>query len=145
MKVILLQDVKTLGKKGDIIDVAEGYARNFLFPQHVAVEASPASVKKVQDKKESEKRQNKKAEKEEKALASKLDGQEVVITASANNKTLYAAVSAKDISAGLKELGFKVDPKLIQISTIKEVGTYEALVEFESGFEAVVQVIVEAK
>ncbi len=145
MKVILLQDVKSMGKKGEVIEAAEGYARNFLFPQHLAVEASDKALRDRDEREKAAVRKEKKGEKEERKLASEVDGLEITITAKADKGKLYAAIHAKDIASAIKELGYKVDPEFIKIENIKEAGTFEARIEFPSGFEASVQVTVEAK
>lgn len=145
MKVILLKDVNSLGKKGDIVEVAEGYARNFLFPQHSAVEASPNAVKQVKEKSAGEQRRAKKQEKAEKDQAKKIDGQEFIIKAKTNGQTLYASIGNKDIAQSMKESGFKIDPKYIISPNIKEIGSYEVTIEFPSGFEAIINIIVESK
>lgn len=145
MKVILLADVKSLGREGDVVDVSEGYARNFLFPQHKAVEATEGTLRQKDEKEKSAARKVKKAEKEEKALATSIDGQEVIIEAKADGGKLFAAVTAKDIAKALKEKELKVSDKFIAFEPQKEVGTYEAAVNFPSGFDATVRVVIEAK
>lgn len=145
MKVILLQEVKSIGKKGEVVDVAEGYARNFLFPQHMAVEASAKALKERDDREKSAERKEKKEEKAERQLAAEIDGMEVTIQAKADKGKLYAAVNSKDIASAIKDLGYTVDVKYIKSDPIKEPGTYELRVEFPSGFEATISVIVEAK
>lgn len=145
MKLILLEDVKSLGRAGDVVEVSEGYARNFLFPQHLAVEASDHAL---QEKDKREKSQVKKAKKEDKAerkLAAQVDGAEVIIKAKADEGKLYAAVGSKDVSKALKELGFKVPDKIIDFASTKEIGTTQATVNFPSDFQATVTVIIEAK
>lgn len=145
MKVILLEDVKTLGHQGDVVEVSEGYARNFLFPQHLAVEATEGAVKARDDKARGEKRKAKKAEKDEKKAAAALDGAEVIITAKADKGTLYGAVGAKEVAEQLKKDGKKVKPDWIEFASTKEAGTYEATVTFPSGFDATINIIIEAK
>ncbi len=145
MKVILLEDVKTLGKKGDVAEASEGYARNFLFPQHLALEASPKTLADLEAKKKSGEKKEKKAEKEERKLATSLDGVEVIIEAKADSGKLYAAIGPKDVAKALKVEGFSVAPDLITFAPQKETGTYEANVEFESGFDATITVIIEEK
>ncbi len=144
MKVILLEDVKQLGLKGDVVTVAEGYARNFLFPQHLAVEATEGKVRQMKEKEEAENRRKKKEKKGERQLAANLDGQEVIIQAKADGITLYAAISPKDVAKQLKNLGFSVKSDLIKMDVIKETGEYEASIQFSSGFESHIQIIVEA-
>lgn len=144
MQVILLDDVRALGRKGTVVDVPEGYARNFLFPQHLAVEASAKSLREKDEKEASAKRKTKKEEAAEQRLASQIDGLEVVIQAKADKGSLYAAVGPKQVREGLKEQGYKVDEEFIEMTPMKEVGTQEVTVSFPSGFEAMITVSVEA-
>jgi large subunit ribosomal protein L9 len=144
MKVILLKDVKNIGNEGDIKEVVEGFARNFLFPQHLAVEATEHSIRQQEEKKKAASNKEKKQEKLDRQLISKIDGAEVVITAKADNGKLYASVGVKDVVEGLKDLGFKVTHDDIDFSPKKEIGTYEAIVS-RGEFEAGITVIIEAK
>jgi large subunit ribosomal protein L9 len=145
MKVILLEDVKAQGKKGEVVEVSEGYARNFLFPQHLGLEASPAALAQLEAQKKALKNKEKKADKAERQLAAELDGQEVIIEAKADAGKLYAAIGPKDIAKALKAAGYSVSADLITFAPQKEIGSFEAVVEFESGFEATVNVIIEEK
>lgn len=145
MKLILLEDVATLGKKGEVVEAAEGYARNFLFPQHLAIEASPAALRELTAMKDATKRKESKAVVAEKKLAAQLDGMEVVIEAKANGETLYAAIGPKDIAKALKAEGEKVDVDWIDFAPKKETGTFEATINFPSGFESTITVIIETK
>ena len=145
MKLILLEDVKTLGKKGEVVETAEGYARNFLFPQHLALEASPMALRELAAMKDAGKRKESKAVSAEKKLAAAIDGMEVVIEAKSDAGTLYAAIGPKDIAKALKAEGEKVDVEWIDFAPQKEEGTFEATVNFPSGFEATVTVVIEAK
>ena len=93
MKVILLQDVKKLGKKGDVIEASDGYARNFLFPRKLAEEATAANMHVLNAKKENE-RKKKLAELEAaQKLAAELKGKEVKIEAKGNNGRLFGAIT----------------------------------------------------
>ena len=145
MKVILLEDVKNVGLKGEVVDVSEGYARNFLFPQHLGVEASEDKLREKDQKEKSVAKKAHKAEQTEKKLAHDLDGVEVILQEKADKGTLYGSVGPKEISKGLKALGHKVDASLIKFEPQKEVGTYEATVAFSSGFDATLTIIIEAK
>jgi len=145
MKVILLDDVKKLGHQGDIVDVSEGYARNFLFPQHKAVEATEASLRQKDEQQKAVVRKVKKGELEEKKLAAVVDGAEVIIQAKADGGKLFAAITKKDIAKVLKEKGHKISKDYIAFEPEKETGMYEAIVSFPSGFEATISVVIESK
>lgn len=143
MQVILLEDVASHGRKGTVVEVSEGYARNFLFPAHLAIEASPKALNAKSEKEQREKGKEKKAEKEDRKAAAALDGLEIVITAKSDGGKLYAAVGPKDVKAALKELGHKVDEDQIEMTPMKEAGSGSAIVNFVSGYEATVDIIVE--
>ena len=147
MKIILLKDVSSYGKEGDIVEVNDGYARNFLFPQNLAVQATPQNESAAKEKKEKKVRDDKKALKESGKLTSRLDGLEVVITAKVSEGgKLYAALSANDIVTSIKAEGVKIEPEWVEFSEpIKETGSFEVVVNLPHGFEARVSVRVEAK
>ncbi len=109
------------------------------------MEASPAALAQLEIQKKAVKNKEKKADKEEKMLAAKLDGQEVIITVKADGGKLYAAIGPKDVAKALKAEGYSVAPDLITFAPQKEVGSFEATVEFESGFDATINVIIEEK
>ena len=144
MKVILLEDVKGHGLKGEVVDVSEGYARNFLFPQHLAVEASEQKLHEKKEKDSAAVRRVKKQEEGEKKQAHALDGIEVLIQAKAEGQSLYGSVSAKDVAAALKKMKHQVDADWIEFDPKKELGSYEAIVTFPSGFDATITIIIEA-
>ncbi len=133
MKVILKQDIKGVGKKEEIINAADGYARNYLLPRGLAVEANQKNLKLQEQKKESE--QYKKAKEKETAerLKEELKEVEVVIKASAGkNGKLFGSITNKDIQEILeKEYHIKLDKKKIHLKdSIKEVGEYVAECKF---------------
>ncbi len=141
MKVILLQKVAGLGESEEVKEVSDGYAHNFLFPQHLAVQASERALEQIDAKKN---RHNKEAERElraEEQMVEQLDGLEIEILQKTNEQgNLYAALSASKISDALKEMDFEVDKKYIQVPSIKEVGTYKVSIRFPHGLEAEVTV-----
>ena len=129
MKVILTQDVKGKGKKGQMIEVSDGYARNFMLPKKLAIEATPDAVntRRMNDKATAERIAREKAE----ALATskKLREMTVVVTAKGGgNGRLFGAVTTQEIAAALeKQSGIKLDKRKIVLGeTIKNVGTYTA-------------------
>ncbi|MGL4731337.1 MAG: 50S ribosomal protein L9 [Clostridium sp.] len=127
MKVILLKDVKNVGKKGDVINASDGYARNFLFPKKLAQEANDVNMHILNKKNEAERK--KKLEEMEAAqeLAASLKDKEVKISAkSGDNGRLFGAITSKDISTALdKQYNVKIDKKKIVTDTIKTMGTFE--------------------
>ena len=128
MKIILQQDEKKLGKKGDLVEVSEGYARNYILPKKIGVEATPANMNDLKLKKAN----NEKIAREQLAAAKELAAQleekivEVRIKAGEGGKT-FGSVSAKEISTALKEqYGIDVDKKKLQLpEALNNLGSYE--------------------
>lgn len=128
MKVILKQDVKSLGKKESMVEVSDGYARNFLFPKGLAVEASASNVNVMNTKKEAEKSKKAKELANAKALAEKLKGITVVIkTKAGEHGKLFGSITSKDIADKLKSVhGIEIDKKKINMpDAVKSLGTFE--------------------
>ena len=147
MKVILLEDVKDLGKEGDVVEVSDGHARNFLFPQNMAVVATDAALQK---RKEKEKAMSKKEHKEVSMtgdLAAQLDGYELILEEKMNDSgVLYAAVTKEMIAKALKKAKLKVDVSGIALEApVKEPGEYEVSISLPHGFEAQIRLIIEGK
>ena len=131
MKVILLQDVKKMGKKGDVIEASDGYARNYLFPRKLAEEATANALHVVNAKKENE-RKKKLAELEAaQKLAAELKGKEVTINAKAGDSgRLFGAITNKDVAEAINsEFNLSIDKKKIVVNTIKVAGEYEVEVK----------------
>lgn len=144
MKVILLQDIKNMGKKGDVVNASDGYARNYLFPRNLAQEATNENLHIVNQKKENE-RKKKLAETEEaQALAEKLKGKEVKITVKCGeNGRLFGAITNKDVADNIKkQYNIDVDKKKVVIDTIKQVGIYEAEVKLYAEISTKMKVVV---
>jgi large subunit ribosomal protein L9 len=127
MKVILLEKVKTLGGIGEILNVAEGYARNFLFPRKLAVAADEKNKNVLQDK---QKRLAKKIASEKDAataIKKKLDGLTLeLIKKVGQNGKLFGAVTSSEISKELESRNIIVEKRLISMDSIKSLGTFEA-------------------
>ena len=131
MKIILIQDVKGLGKAGDIKEVNDGYARNFLIKKGMAVEGTPQNLYAAEQKKKiaAEKAAAAKAEAEE--IAKKLNKQVIKVYAKGgeNNGKMFGSVTAENIAEGLKLAGFDIDKKKIETKeTMKEFKKYEVTV-----------------
>ena len=126
MKVILLQDVKGKGKKGQLIEVSDGYARNFMLPKKLAIEATPDAIntKNMNDKATAERIAKEKAAALE--LSNKLRTMTLVVTAKGGGQgRLFGAVTNAEIAAALEKQGIKLDKRKIVLNeNIKNVGTY---------------------
>jgi len=148
MKVILIQDVKNIGTKGQIAEVSDGYARNYLIPKGLADEATKTKLKEIQEKnlKEEKKKTNEKESAE--ALKNKLHGQEVSIRVKAGTgDKLFGAVTAKEISDILK-MNYKVeiDKKKIEIfEPIKHLGQHQVKIKIYPGVQAEIKLDVKAQ
>jgi len=146
MKVILLSDVKGLGKAGDIKEVKDGYARNFLLPRKLATVATPEAIKEFEQKR-AEQEAKLKAEIEKiNEIKEKLESTKVVIKHRLGaNGQLIGAVTNKEIAEKLKEMGFEIDKKQIEHTSIKAPGEYEIDVKFPHAIHAKLNVVVEGE
>ena len=148
MKVIFLQDVKGKGKKGDIKDVSDGYAKNFLLPKKVAVEATNANINDAKGKKESIQHQKDVAEENAKNLCAKINEISLNVTAKGGeNGKLFGSVTSKDLSEQLKsEYKLDVDKrKFVLPDGIKSAGEYTIDIKLHPGIVAKLKVIVKAQ
>lgn len=138
MKVVLLQDVKGHGKKGELCSVSDGYARNFLFPKKLAVEADNAALNELKNREEAKAHHKKEEIAAANETAAKLNGQTVVITAKAGSGgRLFGAVTSKEIAAEIKNtLGIVIDRKKMNVADIKSFGEYTAEVKLYQGITA---------
>lgn len=146
MKVILTQDVKKLGKKGEIKEVSDGYARNYLIPQGFAQEATVSRLKETQDQKQRQERLKTKEEHQARLLKEKLDGKIVSVKAKTGaGDKLFGAVTSREIGEVLqKEFGVNVDKKKIELGeTIKHLGKYPVHIKIYPGIHADLEVSVE--
>ncbi|NLL31327.1 MAG: 50S ribosomal protein L9 [Clostridiales bacterium] len=144
MKVILLQDVKKLGKKGDVVNTSDGYARNFLFPRKLAEEANDTNMHILNTKKENE-RKKKLAEMEEaQKLAAELKDKVIKLQVkSGDNGKLFGAITSKDVAERInKDYKLKIDKKKIVMDTIKLTGEYDIEVKLYPEVSTKMKVII---
>ena len=136
MKVILKQDVKALGKKGDLVNASDGYARNFLFPKGLAVEANATAMNEFNSKETAKKFHKAEEVKAATADAQKLEGKTFQLKAKAGaNGKLFGSVTSKDVAAQIKtDLG--IDKRKIVMDDIKTFGTVQAEVKVYAGITA---------
>lgn len=148
MKVILQQDVKNLGKAGEVKEVQDGYARNFLIPRSLAVEATKVNLKETEEKNISAQKKKEKEKQAAEALKDKVDGKTINIKVkTGGGDKLFGAVTAREIAETVQsEFGIKMDKKKIEISEpIKHLGVYSIKLKIHPSIQAEVKVIVEAE
>lgn len=147
MKIILLEDVKNCGRKGQVKHVSDGYARNYLLPNKLATLATYSAL----DSLEEEMRQRELEANQElvaiQKLAEGIENLNVYIRASVDeNGTLYGGVAKKEIQQAMQDMNFSIDESAIMIDKpIKHTGEYPVTLQFEQGLEAQIKVIVEAE
>ena len=134
MKVILLTEVKGLGKADDVVEVNDGYARNLLFKKNLALEATPVNLNAIKLKRGSLAEKARRELLEAKENGKKLSDQRITLTMkSGEGGRLYGAVTAMDIAAILEKQGYKIDKKHILIKTpIKAVGSFEVTLKLHA-------------
>ena len=145
MKVILLCDVKDIGKKDDIINVSDGYARNFLFPKKWAVEATPGAVKEIERKRAAEEKLEKERRDAAELVAKDLRGKVINITAKCGGQgRIYGSITSQEVAAALKEqYGVEIDKRKIDCEPIRQVGDVVINVTVYTGIKAAMKVHVE--
>lgn len=147
MKVILKADVKSLGKKGDLVNTSDGYARNFLFPKGLAIEANAQAMNEFNNKETAKKFHKAEEIKAANELKDIIEGKTFKVAAKAGaNGKLFGSVTAKDVSAAIKEeMGENIDKRKISMQDIKAFGTTQIEVKVYQGITAKVFVqVVEA-
>lgn len=146
MQVILLQTIKGLGKKGEVISVSDGHARNFLIPKLLAEDASVKAIRRHKEKKQVLQRQEKKQRKTVGMAARSLDGYTLHLKEKVNeNNVLYAAVTKKTVVKALKKEGFTILASQIDLrDPLKTLGTTKVNIKLSDNFEATIQLKIES-
>ena len=148
MKVILLSDVKGSGKKGDLVNVSDGYARNFLLPRKLAKEANAQAINELKNAKEAEQHRIEMQKKEATEIANKINEKTLKLYASAGQGgRLFGSVTSKEIALELKKVyDIDIDKRKISMKEdIKAFGTYECEIKLFAGITAKVYVLVSEK
>ena len=145
MKVILLADVKAKGKKGDLINVPDGYARNFLFPKNLAREADNAAMAEMKSRKDAAEHHKKEEIAAAQALADKLNGKTVTISAKAGSSgRLFGSITSKEIAEEINRVySVNIDKKKLSVADIKNFGEYTAQIKLYAGISAQITVKVQ--
>jgi len=147
MKILLCEDIDRLGWLGDVVEVAEGYARNYLLPQRLATQATEANIRAMAEEKAERTEQRKLDGKRLEAATKAVEGAEAVVAAKANEQGhLFGSITAREIAANLREQGFEITDKIVQLPEhIKEVGTHTVTLRFSEELTTTVNVVVVAE
>lgn len=148
MKVILLQDIKSLGKKGDIVETAEGYGRNYLLPRKLAKEANAANLN--QAKQDKATAAHRAAQQKDEAVVLGAQVQKVVVHLKVrlgDNGKMFGSVTSKDVAEALiEQTGIQIDRRKVELKTaVKGLGEYTAVAKLHTDVTAEFKVIVEAE
>lgn len=145
MKVVLIQDVKGLGKKGELVNTSDGYARNFLFPRKLAMEANAQAMSELKNREAAEKHRIDTEIAAAKSNAAKLEGKTVKLSAKGGaNGKLFGSVTSKDVATLIsKEYGIALDKRKVVVEDIKAFGTYPVEVKLYNGISASMYVMVQ--
>ena len=146
MKVILKEDVKGSGKKGELVNVADGYARNFLIPKGLAIEANATNLNVYNEQKAAAKYRADEEKKEAERIAGILNGAMLTVNIKASkNGKLFGSVTSKEIAQALCEMGYEIDKKDVELKEpIKQLGRTMVDIKLFTGIVARVNVVVEA-
>lgn len=144
MQVLMIQNVGSVGKRGETKRVAEGYARNFLFPRNLAVPITPGTMRNLELLKHSWKRQEVKEQEEARAIAAKIDGLTIKITRKSGEKgRLFGSVTNTEIADLIsKKTDLQIDKRSVVLDHIKDLGEHEVTVKLFADVKATVKVVV---
>lgn len=148
MKVILLQDVKSVGKKGELVNVSDGYARNFIFKKKLGVEATPKNLNDLKLQKQNEAKVAAENLADAQAFAKEIENKSIEVSIKAGQDSkVFGSVSTKEIALTAKEqLGYDLDKKKMQLKEpIKNIGTYMVPIRLHPKVTAELKVIVKGK
>jgi len=142
MKIILKEDVKGLGKAGAIVNVAEGYGRNFLLPQKKAVDATPDNLKKAEKEKKKEEEKQKHLIVDAQELAKKVNEYSITISRQVGEgEKMFGAVTSSDIAEALKKEGINIDKRQVYIEKpIKDLGLFQVPIKIHQDITSLLKV-----
>ena len=145
MKVILLADVKGSGKKGDVIEVSDGYGKNFLIKKGLAKAGTASNVHEAEQKKAAAAFHKAEEVKATQALADSLNGKTVTVKIKVSeNGKVFGSVTSLHVADSLAQMGYDVDKKKIKMDAVKNLGSYPAEIRFMEGIATKITVVVEA-
>ena len=144
MKVILTADVKGTGKKGDVVEVADGYGRNFLLKKGLAKAATASNVHDAEQKKAAQEFHKAEEIKATKALAAALEGKSVTVKIkTGENGKMFGSITSAHVAAALSGAGFDIDKKKIKMESVKTLGTFPAEIRLMENVSAKITFVVE--
>ncbi len=147
MEVILQKDVKKLGNQGDVVNVSDGYARNYLIPKGLAVEATSGKKKQIKQKERAQERKENQKTSEAKKMAQKMEAEKFVLSVKAGEKgRLFGSVTTMDIAEAVNKKGYDIDKRKIDLDeNIKSLGTHKVSVKIYKDVTASLKIqVVEA-
>jgi large subunit ribosomal protein L9 len=147
MEVILLKDVPALGKAGSIVNVSDGYARNFLIPRDFAIIATEGNKKRLEEIKRIEQKKKDKILKDAESIKQALEGKTITIHAAVGEQgKLFGSITSGDITEALKKEGIEIDKRMVELEEpIKAPGEYTIPLKLSSSVQTIVRVIIEKK
>ncbi|WKV07581.1 50S ribosomal protein L9 [Thermoanaerobacterium sp. CMT5567-10] len=142
MKVILQKDVKGIGKAGDIVNVSDGYGRNYLLPRGLAIDATKSNINVLNEKKKAEEKKRQKEVEAAQEIAKKLSQETIKLKVkTGENGKLFGSITSKDIQDELNKRGYNIDKKKINLAdAIKTTGTFNVDVKLYPGIQAKIKV-----
>ena len=146
MKVVFLKDVSAIGKRGEIKEVADGYARHFLLPRGLALPATPSAIKMATTESKDKAQRQARLQEEIDEVIQRIKGHELIFKARAGTKgRLHGAITTADIAAKLSSLtGFEIDKKKIELDEpLRQLGSHDVVVRFAPGSETEIRVVIE--
>jgi len=141
IKVILKENIPGHGSKNDVVDVSDGFARNFLIPRNKAVIAVPDAIRKIEEEKSRTNLKEEKIKEKNSRLEEKINSMEITIQGKAKEGRLFGSISSKEISETLSEKGIYIDPKKIIITeAIKTIGTHKVGIILDKDIQAILKI-----
>ena len=147
MKVILTADVKGMGKRGDLVEAKDGYARNFLFPRGLAMEANEANLRELKHQNKARDKREEEALEAARQLKREIEEKSFLLKVKAGDAgRIFGSVTAMDIAAELEKQGFKIDRRSIQLdSPLKTLGNHEVKVKLHHEVQASIKLVLEGE
>ena len=146
MKIVLTQDVANIGKKGDVKEIADGYALNFILPKKLGVQATADAVQEAESTKATQIEEEKNELEANRSLAKKLGDLEIILQAKEKKGKLFGSITVKDVTAELKNRDFDIPEKCIKLKeVIKKIGEYKVTVDLGQNITSTFVLKIEAQ